>query len=304
MAETRDDRGDDWLAGRLEDAGALLVAGGDGAVQSAAAAAIRTRTPLYQLPYGTENLFAREFGMDRQPTTLLRALRRREVRWVDAADVNGRRFLLMASVGYDAEVVSDLTARRRRSISHWTYLGPMLRQLLLWRPPRLSIAVDGRTLDLRTGRGQVIVANCRQYMWRLDPARRADMSDGLLDVVYMPTRTAADVVAWSIRCSRGTHLAHPSLVYETGRSVRIACDPPRRIQIDGDPIVGGETAEFRVTVEPGVLPVLVPEKRRASRQKKEKGIKAEEREGHQGIKERAQRAADGPSALLYLPLMP
>ncbi len=187
LAETRIDAADDWLDRQLAEAGALVVVGGDGAVRLAAEPAIRTQTPLYHFPSGTENLFSREFGMDRRVQTLLRALERNEPRLVDVGVVNGRTFLLMVSVGYDAEVVHDLAGRRGSSISHWSYLGPSIRQLRSWRPSRLAVTVDGERIDL--GRqGAVVVANSRQYAWRLDPAQRAVMSDGLLDVLFFRWR--------------------------------------------------------------------------------------------------------------------
>src|SRR5262245_65799244 len=78
-----------WLDGLLAGVQLLVVSGGDGAVRLAAGSAHRTGVPLYQIPRGTENLFAREFGMDRRPTTLLRALERFDVRHVRSEERRG-----------------------------------------------------------------------------------------------------------------------------------------------------------------------------------------------------------------------
>lgn len=265
LAETRIDAADDWLDGQLAEARALVVVGGDGAVRLAAEPAIRTRTPLYHFPYGTENLFSREFGMDRRVQTLLGALERNEPRLVDVGVVNGRTFLLMVSVGYDAEVVHDLAGRRGSSISHWSYLGPSIRQLRAWRPPRLAVTVDGERIDL--GRqGAVIVANSRQYAWRLDPAQRAVMSDGLLDVLFLPMESKAQLVSWIIKCRLRRHLADRRLVYKRGSVIEIGDDRPPRYQLDGDPPPAADNppgvepvnTPLQISVRPSVLPVLVP----------------------------------------------
>ncbi len=121
----------------------LVVVGGDGAMRLAAASAVRTGTPVYHYPLGTENLFSREFGMSASPAALLDALRSLRVEHVDVGVANGRTFLLMVSMGYDAEVIHDLSARRGGGISHLSYLGPLVRQLRRWRPPELTVRADG-----------------------------------------------------------------------------------------------------------------------------------------------------------------
>jgi diacylglycerol kinase family enzyme len=259
LASTRAEGGGD-LPGRIGDARGVIVVGGDGAVRAAADTAIDGRVPLYHVPLGTVNLFAKEFEMTGRPQQLLGAVRDLRVRSVDAAVAGGRRFVLMASVGFDAEVVHDLARRRGASISRLSYLAPMVRQIRRWRPPTLTVIVDGAPLDL-PGPGMVVVANCRRYMWGLNPAARADMADGRLDVVFLPIRGRADLLGWMGRCLRGRHLADPRVVHCLGSSVRIDCEDPQTVQIDGDPspdAAGGETGALEIEVQAGVLPVLLP----------------------------------------------
>ena len=259
-----------WLDPALHHAALLLIAGGDGAVRMAAPSASRTGTPIYHLPFGTENLFAREFGMDGSPATLDRALDRFEVRHVDMGIANGRTFLLMASVGFDAEVVHDLAARRGASISHLSYVPPILGQLRRWRPPHLEITVDGQHLNT-DGPGFVVVANSRQYGWRLNPAGRASMSDGVLDVAFFPARSRRALIGWAIRCRLQNHFNHANLIYRTGQSVAITCAAPVRYQLDGDPpgvvheMNPGTPHEpsdqpllLKIGISPAALPVLIP----------------------------------------------
>ena len=50
----------------------------------------------------------------------------------------------------------------------------------------------------------LVVGNCRQYGWRLDPAVEADIADGRLDVVFYPTRGPLRLLRWvaATRCRR------------------------------------------------------------------------------------------------------
>lgn len=223
-----------WLDPQLEGVEVLIVVGGDGAMRLAAPAAIRTGVPVYHLPLGTENLFAREFGMDRSARTLLRAMKAPHVRAIDTALANGRVFLLMASIGFDAEVVHDLASRRGTSISHLSYVGPIVRQLRIWKSPELSIHIDGREVVARK-RGFVVVGNSRQYGWRTDPAGRAVMDDGLLDLMFFPTTSRVGLCAWAVRCRTRRQWSNKDLVHVTGSSISIQSDRPFRFQMDGDP---------------------------------------------------------------------
>jgi diacylglycerol kinase family enzyme len=254
--------GPGWLEDELADRELVVVVGGDGAVRLAAGPARRTNTPIYQYPFGTENLFAREFGMSRSADRLLAALEHGRARRVDLARADGEWFVLMASVGYDAEVVHDLAAHRRGSISQLSYLPPILRQMRRWRSPLLTVRVDGRTVV--DGRhGVVVVANCRQYAHRLDPAWRASMVDGRLDVVLLPAETALGLLPWVARCRTRRQERHPRSVYAEGRRVEIETDRPCRYQLDGDPPGRSSEPIRRLTVEiaPEALSVLAPDER-------------------------------------------
>jgi len=255
VTPTRREPDDGWLDQRLAGAAVLVILGGDGTVRSIAGAAIRTRTPLYHVPYGTANLFAREFGTDRRAATLLRALDRFDVRWVDIGEANGEPFVLMASVGFDADVVHDLASRRGASISHLSYAGPVLRQLRRWDPPSLSVKIDDRPVELDPpARGTIIVANARGYAFGLNPAPDADMTDGLLDVVALPMATRRSVLAWLVKLRLGRR---GGVRVRRGAAIEIKSERPQRLQLDGDP-VGGTAAVIGLSIRPGVLPVLVP----------------------------------------------
>jgi diacylglycerol kinase family enzyme len=263
-----------WLDRELEGADVLAVVGGDGAVRLASDAALRTGTPIYHLPLGTENLFAREFGMRRDARQFLAALERGKLREIDVGFANGHLFLLMVSIGFDAEVIAELTRVRRGSISHVAYVRPILSQVFRWKPQPIDLRIDGERVTNGVP-GWVIVANCRQYGMRLDFARRASVDDGLLDVVFMPTAAMHQVIRWLLAARVGLHLRSRHLLYRTGRVVEVTTDEPQRVQLDGDlPHHAWAAPEssatpssddliypsrmLRVTTRPGAIRVLLP----------------------------------------------
>jgi diacylglycerol kinase (ATP) len=255
------------LVAALRNAEGLVVAGGDGSLRSAAPVAAAAEVPLYQYPLGTENLFAREFGMDRSIDTLHRALASANRPTFDMASVNGRPFVLMVSVGFDADVVHDVCLARRGSISHLAYVGPILRRLTRWHAPVLSVETDGETL-VRNAPGLVVVANCRQYAFRVNPCPDAVMDDGLLDVAFVPAAGRLALLRAAL-LSRMRRLERaPGVRRVKAKSVRVAAAESAPYQVDGDAAQARSgdasapsrvlTTPLEIQVVPAVLRVMVP----------------------------------------------
>ena len=236
----------------------LIVLGGDGSMRQAAAFAIETDTPIYQYPLGTENLFAREFQMDRSLETLDRAIAKNQTQPIDVGMVNGQLFLLMVSLGFDAEVVHDLAAKRTGAISRLTYLRPIVRQFCSWQPRDYSITADDHLLEL-PGPGMMVIANSRQYGFRFDPLPHASMTDGKFDLAYFPMLSRRQLTAAIIRARLGKHRIGKTVIHYTCKRIRIECDDPQRFQMDGDAAMIVDGAEPEAMTTP--LDISLHEKR-------------------------------------------
>ncbi len=251
------------LIERARGAGALIAMGGDGTVSFVVGAAVAADVPIYHAPLGTENLFAREFQMRVEPEAIGRAVAAGRVRRIDLARCAGRQVLLVVSFGPDAGVIHRLARVRRGAISHRTYAGPILAELRQLAFTRHTVTVDGAAMECAEP-SIVIVANSRQYAGRLDPARNARMDDGLLDVVILPYRTRAGLMGWAPRLRLGPEAVRKSILRRRGEHVRVeAINGPLVGQIDGEAIeptalAPGEAALAEITIEPGVVPVLLP----------------------------------------------
>lgn len=244
----------------------LIAAGGDGTLHHQLPYLLTTSTPLFHLPMGTENLFPREFGATAAVDSLVAAINAPRFRAVDVGVCNDIPFAIMASVGPDANVIHRLNQTRRGVISHLAYARPCLAEAVDPGIPRLSLLADG-ALRVRARRGVIIVANSRQYAFRIDPCPDARIDDGALDAVFLPCDSAADVVMWSARCRLRTHLDDPRVVSIRAQHLEIETElidppfqmdgeahgsyPPRRAPPDaGDPL--------HLSVMPRALRVLLP----------------------------------------------
>lgn len=231
----------------------LVIAGGDGTVHHTLGALMSGPSPVYHFPLGTENLFSRQFGTNRRPATLVDAMERWTVRKCDVGECNGRPFAIMMSVGFDACVVERVAAERRGGITKIAYVRAAMKELLRPRTPTLTVDIDGRrVIDGRSG--LLVVANSRQYAARLDPARNADMQDGLLDVVFYPHRSRLGLVRWLMATAAGLHTAMPGLVKARGKAIAIRATESFPCQMDGEAV--GSCDAFDIRTRPEAIRVL------------------------------------------------
>lgn len=238
----------------LTGAEAAVVVGGDGTLHSQLDRLIGAGVPVYAVPMGTENLFAREFGMSPEPQRVVEAVNGLDIVRLDIGRCNGEAFAIMAGVGFDADVVHRLASVRGATITHRSYIGPIVKQVVGSRAPMLTVEVDG---DLLVGarRGTLVVANLRQYGMRLDPAPRAVGTDGLLDVVFMP-HTRAPLLVWWGLLARVRMLRSCAMIKSMrGKSVVVTSDEPFSVQLDGEASMAHRT-RLEIGVEAGAIGVI------------------------------------------------
>lgn len=249
----------------LEDTQAVVVVGGDGAVRRVAPGLAATRVPMFNVPCGTENLFARQFAMRPEPEAVADAVARMQVLDVDLGRFDGDAFFLMCGVGADASIVHRLARGRTGAITHASYVRHVLAELVSGRSPRVTIRADGRTLvDDRAG--AAIFANSRQYALRIDPEPRASMIDGLLDLVFFPASTSAGALLWNaaslLRMANGRFGRRMGVVRAAAAAFEITVHSEgAQFQLDGDARVADVDITGRplsLAAAPGQLRVLLP----------------------------------------------
>jgi diacylglycerol kinase family enzyme len=197
--------------------------------------------PLSVLPTGTENLVARHFGLTSDPEGLATLLAGgRSVR-VDVGLAAGRRFLLMAGFGFDADVVTrHHQARLSRSgvirpTHRMAYIEPILRSSLAYRFPTISVRIaHGGTEEVLIGT-TVFVFNLPRYALGLPFAPAALHDDGWLDLIVFrdPGPFQALYYLWTVCC--GSHLDQPGVFHRRVKKLVVTADHPIPVQLDGDP---------------------------------------------------------------------
>ncbi|MDQ6697811.1 MAG: diacylglycerol kinase family lipid kinase [Actinomycetota bacterium] len=123
---------------------AVVIAGGDGSIGTAAAVLSVTDVPLAVLPLGTFNHFAKDIGMPLGLGEAAAAIAHGEVSRIDLAEVNGHCFVNNSSIGVYPAMVS-MRDHIRDERGWGSRAVPVAAWRVLWRFPvrRMTItAVD------------------------------------------------------------------------------------------------------------------------------------------------------------------
>jgi YegS/Rv2252/BmrU family lipid kinase len=230
----------------------VVAIGGDGLVGILAGAIANTKSALGIVPSGRGNDFARVLGVPSTPAAAARLILEGEERLIDVADVNGRPYVGIASVGIDSDAnrIANQTTVVKGNLVYF-YAG--MWALARWKPATFEVVVDGVRHSV-TGYG-VAVANSKAYGGGVLLVPHAELDDGRLDVMLTHKTGKLHWLTEGMKAFKGAHVDDPSLTWLSGSAIDISADRPFTVYADGDPI-GDLPVTVRVSKQ--ALRVIVP----------------------------------------------
>ena len=119
-----------------------VVMSGDGLIGQIGGALAGGDVPMGVIPGGRGNDLARVLGIPTEIPGAVDLLAAGPTRTIDVGEVNGRRFLGIASCGFDSE--ANRIANEARFVKgNLVYLYAALRALAAWKPARFEAVLDG-----------------------------------------------------------------------------------------------------------------------------------------------------------------
>ena len=233
QAATPESHAQEWPWGCPPEA--VVAAGGDGTVSMIADWLVPT-TPLAILPLGTENLLARHFRFRIDPRGLADRIVSGPRYQIDAGRANGKLFVVMVSMGFDARVVERVHERRVGHIRKWWYAVPILRTIWDYRYPELRVQVDDEAQPSISR--WAFVFNLPRYAGGLPLVPQACGSDGKLDLLLLRDGGLAKGLFYLTAILLRQQSWLRSVQTRTITRVRITSESRVPYQVDGDP--GGE----------------------------------------------------------------
>jgi diacylglycerol kinase family enzyme len=238
----------------------LYVFSGDGTYNEAVNGLLAD-VPVGFIPGGSTSVLPRALGLPRDPVAAARLLAHgSKVRRISLGRVNGRRFTFSAGLGLDAELVRRVDALGRESGRRAgdaafarTLLGILAEHKGRFEPAMEVVGV-GRVAF-------ALVANCDPYSYvgrfplRVAPRTRFELGLDLVAPRSLRARVLPQV-AWWVLAGRGQERSRHVLYVHDADELRIVCDAPLPLQVDGEDL--GDVGEAHFEAERDALQVLTP----------------------------------------------
>jgi len=229
-----------------------VVMSGDGLLGAIGGALAGSNSPLGLIPAGRGNDLARSLGIPTKPEDAVRCLDEGYVRSIDVGEANGRRFLGIASLGFDSD--ANRIANEAKMIKGtMVYAYAALRALAGWKPARFALVENG--IQKRFTGYTVVVANNNFYGGGMNIAPDADIADGELNVVVITEVSKFKFLSNLPKVFKGKHVDLDEVETWNTTSIDIKASRPFTVYADGDPLT---ELPATIRVLPSALEMIVP----------------------------------------------
>lgn len=235
--------------GDIEIAFAL---GGDGTLREVAAGLAGSEVALGPLPGGTTNVLAIELGLTRRPLEAARELSGAAPRPFDVGMAGQKPFLMMASAGIDAAIMSRQNQDLKKHLGKGAVALEGVRSFFTYDYPPMEVEIDGKVATASF----LAVCNIPFYGGPMRMAPAADPRDGLLDVVMLHAGGRIVTAAFLASFLSGRHLDRPGVSSFRTDHLVLRGPLPFGLQVDGD--VFETPMPLDLSVKPRSLHILVP----------------------------------------------
>jgi YegS/Rv2252/BmrU family lipid kinase len=228
-----------------------VVISGDGMIGAIGGAMAGEETPLGIVPGGRGNDLARVLGIPEEPEKAIEIVLAGHSRAIDVGEANGKRFLGIASVGFDSD--ANRRANETRLLrGNLVYAYAALRTLAGWKSARFTIAIGAERTRIEGY--SVVVAN-KAYGGGMYIAPDAELDDGEFDVVTIAAVGKLRFLGNLPKVFKGTHVRNDEVNVIRAARLGLSASRPFAVYADGEHLTD-LPADLRVI--PRALRVLAP----------------------------------------------
>ena len=237
------------LAGQAEPGfDAIVAAGGDGTISAVVNGLGGRAVPFGVLPLGSANVLAREIRLPRAPEALASLVVTGPASPIWPGRVGNRAFVMMASAGFDSEIVAALSPELKRRVGRLAFAWGFL--VRLWHCPACELTVRADGVEYRAA--AVVAAKGRHYAGPFVVAPGADLAEPVLELVLLDRRGRWAMLRYATALFLGRVPRLGDIAIVRARQASVAGNRALPVQADGE-IVG----ELPITLAVADRPLLL-----------------------------------------------
>ncbi len=229
---------------------AIVSAGGDGTARDVAEGLLGSPYPLAVMPMGTGNVLSREIDIPQTARELALTLVRGTIHEIPVGQVNGRPFLFVIGVGFDAEAVRLFESGGTRDRGQLGFLPPVLRALRYEDTP-LRVSTENGEQEARW----LIVTRAKRYAANLLLAPEADLHSARFHLLCMSDSGPLNRVRQLAALALGVIERDPAVRTASATWIRVEGGQSVPVQIDGEVL---ERLPLEIGIHPKRLKLIFP----------------------------------------------
>lgn len=227
----------------------VVAVGGDGTVNEVARGLInRGYGILGIIPGGTGNDMGRSLRIPRDPMDALKTIIKGKTMEIDVGWINGHKFLNVASIGFDAEVVKNASRFKGKLSGKIAYILGVLVTLFKFRRKKITIKIDGKLYS----RELILLAagNGRYYGGGMKILPDAQLNDGYLHLCLVSNAHNLTLLTLFPTIFKGSHVRLKKYVEVfKAKSISLIGQENLDLNFDGEIINNGNEVKFELAHE-------------------------------------------------------
>lgn len=212
----------------------IYSVGGDGTLNEVLNGMAGCASSLAMIPSGSGNDFIKSLTNKKDYSNIIQETIEGTECEIDLARVNGRYFLNISSVGFDAYVVyNTLKFKKVPFVSgSLAYVLGVLYSIVDRTSSSLTITIDEETFQLEAL--LTAVANGKYYGGGMKAAPDAIIDDGLFDIIIAEKMSRPAMLTMLPKFMKGEHRNIKGVSFKRGKKVAVESTRPIILNIDGE----------------------------------------------------------------------
>jgi YegS/Rv2252/BmrU family lipid kinase len=230
----------------------IIAAGGDGTINEVINGMANSKATLVIIPFGSTNVLACELGISNDPEEAAGLITEGKRIKMDLGyaetSKESRYFSMMLGAGPFAQVIKDMTPKFKKRWGRFAYPFGIIKLLFRYRWHEINVKHKNDSLGYF-----VIMANIKYYAGEYEIADKANIRDGLLDLVVINRKNPWDIIVLIFSFTIGKLNKYLRKEYYQTKEADIYSHHKIQIQVDGE-VLGN--APVKVKIIPNALNVI------------------------------------------------